>query len=169
MGAVVEIMPIEMSADTKRNAHCHYCNVTGQRHSYALCLHKLTLRKVSRLKEDWSECSAAIGKKTCPAIDMKENEVEKGYALYFIERLKFIGIAGLVDIAKEMFKPTAKKAAPVKRVVAKPVVDELDLDIDEGDYQDALNSAVATPKVAVPHKEGESLIDIARRMMASKA
>jgi hypothetical protein len=150
-------LPITVSQDTKLNAHCHYCHITEQRHSYALCLHKLALRKNGRLKEDWSDCSASIGKKTCPAIDMREREVEKGYALYFTER--FVAIAGFVEAAKELFIKPVTSRKPVK---AKPVSNEL-LNLEEID--DTGYEAVISTPAPIPTKPGESLLEMAKRML----
>lgn len=169
--SVIPVMPIEASADTKRNSYCFGCQVLEQQPHYALCLHKLALRKQGRLKEDWQGCSTAIGKKTCPAIDMREREVEKGRALYFIERVHFTGLASLVDAAKQLFnRPTVAErtaARKAKEVVKVKVKDDLDLDIDGGGYEDAISEA-AKKLVAmkVEAKAGESLLDMARRMMA---
>jgi len=151
----IATLPITVSQDTKLNAHCHYCHITEQRHSYALCLHKMALRKNGRLKEDWSDCSASIGKKTCPAIDMREREVEKGHALYFTER--FVQIEGFVEAAKELFTKAVTSRKPPKVKAKSNAL--LDLEqIDDTGYA----AVLSTP---IPTKPGESLLEMAKRML----
>jgi hypothetical protein len=182
MGIVVmETKPITFasSADTKRNAYTFHCRELDTRQHYAACLHKIELRKNGRLREIWSDCSVAISKGLCPAIDMREAETEKGIALYFLERIRFIGLEAFVDSAREFFAPQRKgrngrvlKEKP--GVATKPVKtttpDELDLDIDDTSFSDVINKAVTKVEVkpAVIAKQGESLLETARRLLAAR-
>lgn len=68
--------------------NAHYlpaCQHTQHRPAYCACLHKIEQRKKGRL-ESYPECSAAIGRKDCPALAMKKEEELAGKAIYFVSR-----------------------------------------------------------------------------------
>lgn len=83
-----ETYPLEAS-ESGDNAYYipHGCECSP-RPAYASCLAKCSARKKGRLDERYSDCSAAIGGKRCPALVMRKEEKEKGIALYFVSRPK---------------------------------------------------------------------------------
>lgn len=70
------------------NAYYVACSVVGQHAAYAACLSRLTQRKEGRLSVSYAACSSAIGKKDCPAIEMRKQELAAGKAMFFINRIK---------------------------------------------------------------------------------
>jgi hypothetical protein len=82
--------PVERSASGENAYYLAHCNVTNSRPSYAACLKRIADRKHGRLATEFADCSAAIGKKACPAQAMQRAEKEAGYALYFVPRLKLL-------------------------------------------------------------------------------
>ena len=172
---VIPIMPVEASEDGKRNAYAHCCPVVGHFRHYAVCLHLNKQRKDGRLEVLYADCSAAIGKKRCPATDMRKEELEAGKAIYFVERIKHMG-ERLVEAASNLIgiaSPTKPAVTPVAKTTkkAKSVVTER---IDTGSYADAIN--MSAKKVEEPTKvaetvkpaQGESLMELAKRMLAEK-
>lgn len=164
-----EKQPIGASADGKRNAFYVACDVMKHARPYAVCLNLCSNRKDGRLSAVYSECSAAIGKKECPALKMRKEEIDAGYAIYFRERIKTE--AGFVERAKQfvtgvvaaVVPATAAKPALVASKKARGIIDK----IDDTGYSEVIKK---TPTVAPPPKieirEGESLLDMARRLMA---
>ena len=167
---------IDASADGKRNAYHIRCNVVGHCRPYAACLNLCASRKEGRLDVMYAECSAAIGKKECPALAMRKEEVKAGKAIYFEER-KLSVIESFVHKARKWVvgvtsKPEPSESKPRRKSVV----------IDSGSYADAINiatsekelkpvtKAVATapaiPSVKIEAKPGESLIEMARRLAA---
>lgn len=166
---VPPILPPEVSGDGKRNAYHHQCAIIGNQQAYASCVDKLARRKHGALPVIFSDCSAAIGKKVCPAIAMRKEELAAGKAIYFIERQRFTGLSVLIDKAKEMFKPlpqTPKKTSPGPRPEKAPVP------AIGGDYMaqaitKAVERHVGGPKPtgqAVNVRPGETLLEAARRI-----
>lgn len=162
---------IELSADGKRNAHHHICLHTGNRPAYAVCLHLCSERKKGRLREIYSECSAVIGKGECVALKMRKEEIEAGRAIYFEERVK--NMPGFIDRAKEfvvkLVSPASSaKSAPVSLKKSSSVIDR----IDDTSYASVITSVPESAKVIpivmpkVEAKAGESLLEMAKRMMA---
>lgn len=163
---VPPILSPEVSGDGKRNAYHHQCAIIGNQQAYASCVDKLARRKHGALPAIFSLCSAAIGKKECPAIAMRKEELAKGQAIYFIERKRFGGLSALVDKAKELFKPAAPAPAPKTELT--PAI--------AGDYMaQALTKAVErhnagkqpgpnTNAQAVKVLPGETLLQAARRL-----
>lgn len=82
-----EVYPVEASTSGD-NAFYVPCNVIGQRAPYAACLKKCNDRKLGRLDAQFSDCSSAIGQRSCPAIHMRQEELDKGQAIHFISRPK---------------------------------------------------------------------------------
>jgi hypothetical protein len=86
----LERYPAERSAAGDNAYYLEQCSVTNSRPSYAACLKRVADRKLGRLATEFADCSAAIGKKCCPAQIMQRAEKEAGYALYFVPRLKLL-------------------------------------------------------------------------------
>lgn len=167
-------LSIDLSADGKRNAYALHCDKTGQRRNYAVCLHLCAERKKGRLSVTYSDCSASIGKKECPALKMRKQEIEAGHAIYFEERS--VVVAGFIEKAKGFVGEVARTlgGAPKKPAKSPSIVDS----IQSGTYADAINDALkerqesktVAPAVkrAMPDTQarpGESLLDMARRLM----
>lgn len=83
-----ETYPVEASESGDNAFYMNGCDAVGGRPNYAACLAKCAARKKGRLSELYSECSAAIGGKRCPALEMRKQEIAAGKALYFISRPK---------------------------------------------------------------------------------
>lgn len=81
-----ETYPLEASASGDNAYYIPHGCECSPRPAYASCLAKCSARKKGRLDERYSDCSAAIGGKRCPALVMRKEEVEKGQALYFVSR-----------------------------------------------------------------------------------
>lgn len=180
----------EASADGKRNAYNLHCHLTQQYRPYAACLNIVSAYKAkdSRLETLYPDCFVSVGKCSCPAVAMQAEEKEQGKAIYFKERNRFIGLAEsaasfLSDAAKEALnktfpqhrnfgvsasKPEPSKSTPLNK---SSVIDR----IDTGDYAAAINSEVAkietpaAPVVPVEVKKGESILEMARRMMQQQS
>lgn len=185
-----EKLPIELSADGKRNAYSHPCNVMGYRANFAVCIHLMEKRKEGRLSAIYSACSAAIGNKRCPAIKMRKEELEKGQAIYFEERNRSGAVINTAPTPSHNMqnkslltkKSTGRKKQPASTPKA---ADDF---VDGGGIGDAINNAfdaekerieglkkeavetgkpivTATQQPKVTPLPGESLLEIARRIM----
>lgn len=110
-----DVSGIELSKDGKRNAYYHSCVVTGQHRAYAGCLARID----GRIGGD-PNCDTAIGRKSCPALDMRQQEVESGKPIYFVERAKaeefLTSIKELASNTVEVYKELTESSP--KRVVA---------------------------------------------------
>lgn len=84
--AQTEKLPIEASGRGDNTLYLDYCASGGNRPAYCACISKVIKRKEGRLDSRWAECSAAIGKKTCPAMALMKQEKEAGHALFYIPR-----------------------------------------------------------------------------------
>lgn len=173
--------PIEFSADGKRNAFSHNCDIVGHSKNFAVCQHLIKERSSGRLEVLYADCSVAIGKKRCPAIAMMAKEKEAGKAIYFIERIKNMGSA-LMDAAIGMVVSRPVTNETSKAELPKSI--DKSLVIDTGSYADALNSSLgevakgeAKPKAKVVEKtqpqvvtgKNETLMEMAKRMLAEQA
>ena len=86
--APIGVLPVEVSADAKRNAYIHWCDEVNARVLYAMCRNHMKNRKEGALDSIYAVCSAAIGARRCPARHLLEEEKTKGQAIYFIERVQ---------------------------------------------------------------------------------
>lgn len=187
-----EILPSELSKDGKRNAYSHHCDKVQAQKNYAVCLHLIGLRRYGALPTIYSDCSAAIGNKACPAIKMRREETENGQAIYFVERLR----SEAVYMNDEDFKPVVvsdykkKRRSHDKSVVTevkkpKSAFDQF-LDGGSAGIGDAINEAIkeknedkletksgdsqSTFRNSAPSKAqpGESLVEMAKRIMQER-
>lgn len=191
-----EIYPAEASEQGCNAYYLPGCEIAGHRPAYAACLKKIADRKNGRLTTSLSECSAAIGKKECPAMRMRKEELVEGRAIYFLNRNK---LRSFMQYQSEMEqqrwasmsfgKDDKKKAAPKPRVVAEPPSapppPKHFLDMTTGSYADAINAALSkpapepvaptpppvqqNPAPAAPIAAGMSLLEMARLMATNKA
>lgn len=179
-----EIYPVEESG-TGRNAFYHQCEVVGHRPAYCICVGKVHAYNRGQ-RNFWPECITAMEYNQCGAVKMLAEEVAKGQAIHFINRIKLAAFNGLAEeranarfvpresnvAAKPVFEsahvkamfdgPPPAKAAPVPLKKSGTVLDH----IDDTGYATAINAAIkentATPVTPIA---GESLLDMARRMM----
>lgn len=187
-----EIQPLELSKDSKRNAYAHHCDKVQAQKNYAVCLHLIGQRRYGALPTIYSDCSAAIGNKSCPAIKMRREETEKGQAIFFVERIR----SEAVYMNPEDFQPVVvsdykkKRKSQDKSVVTevKKPKSEIDQFLSGGSagIGDAINEVmkegksasketkvssnvgnvgVSTPGKAQP---GESLVEMAKRIMQER-
>jgi hypothetical protein len=155
-----EIYPAEASEQGCNAYYLPGCDIAGHRPAYAACLKKISDRKNGRLTTSLSECSAAIGKKQCPAQRMRKEEIVEGRAIYFVNRNK---LRSFMQYQTEMeqqrwasmsFDKGEKKSKP--RVVAEPpkappTAPKHFLDMNTGSYADAINAALKpTEPAAAP-------------------
>lgn len=158
------IIPIEVSSDGKRNAHMHCCMVVGHFRNYAVCLHLIDQRKDGRLSTIYADCSAAIGKKTCPALSMRAEEKREGHAIYFVERIKALGSA-FTSAAAALLKPKQRDAVPEPKVEAKPVSKSAMIEnIADYGYADAINAVVDQGKHVEPAKAPDNSKTVAPKV-----
>ena len=83
-----EVYPPEASASGDNAFYIPHGCECSPRPNFASCLAKCAARKKGRLDERYSDCSAAIGTKRCPALAMRKEELDKIVAIYFISRPK---------------------------------------------------------------------------------
>lgn len=191
----VEVYPVEASARGDNAYYLEHCTVTHVRPGYASCLKKIADRKNGRLETAIADCSAAIGKKECPAQKLREKELKEGKALFYISRPKLRAfsqyreemsmqrLAALTDGKSGKSKASPKPVEPPK--VSSPLPDTT------SDYAAAINRALAeeakqpatpAPKPKQPAikpaaanpapvagKVGMSLIELARLRFAAQA
>jgi hypothetical protein len=182
-----EVYPPEASARGDNAFYLDGCAHVGSKPPYASCLKKMTDRKNGRLDAQWAECSAAIGKKVCPALAMREKELEKGLALFYINRSKLrlfsqyqaeLGeqiLFSRLSTGKSGERARRTEREPTKAPAFAPAKTPY-LDDQENGYAAAINSAIAeTQKEPVAKQErppmlpGESLMAYARRVRESQA
>jgi hypothetical protein len=189
-----DTLPIDLSRDSKRNAFAHRCEKVAAFKNYAVCLHLMNERKNGALPVTYSECSAAIGNKSCPAIKMRKEEAEKGHAIYFVERVRseatYMEAGDFKEVTVSDYK--RKRKSPVTKsepVSAKPK-SAADMFLSGGaGIADAINEAVKNeskpikdgsseravadakpkaPEVKVTNVQGESLAEMAMRIMKER-
>lgn len=186
-----ENLPVEMSADAKENAFHHYCATVGHFKNYAVCCHLMTKRKEGRLSESYSECSVAIGKKVCPAIKMRREEIEAGHAIHFVSRSAIQEASSIrdsnivqraVQAVTNRFKPTTSKVVPLEtKYTPPPPAPKKEETFADMDYAAVISSAAketpkpvekqvaqVAPQAALKPEPGESMIDFAKRMMNAR-
>lgn len=87
----VQVYPVDASVGGK-NAFYHWCNEMEQSRNYGVCAHLLNAFKEGRLKaevEERGDCAYAMARGRCPAIAMREQELEAGKALYYKPRTNY--------------------------------------------------------------------------------
>ena len=78
-------LPIEKSYGGD-NTYCVGCDVYNGRRHYAVCLRIIT-RKEENNPHTWEpDCNRAIAGRSCPALALREQEENAGYALYYTPR-----------------------------------------------------------------------------------
>lgn len=150
-----EVYPVAFSAGGI-NAFTHGCKLAGQRLSYCVCVAKIEAFQRDRQLPPGMSCNNEIRDGDCPAIRMRREEVEKGHAIYFINRKK---MQDHFQIKRDEAAKAAREAAALNKqpkrssgfgklvtVPAAPEAPKHFLDIKTGSYADALNAATAAPE-----------------------
>lgn len=129
------------SADGKRNAFYHQCEVKGQPRAYVACIARLEGRM-----EDDLDCVSAIQRGRCPAKAMREEELLKGKAIYFVERRR---VEGFLQQIRAWVMPGRANAVeppprPSKKEVRKSIADELNQagELAQGSFGAAVTRAM---------------------------
>lgn len=177
------------SASKHNGMYLDYCEVTWHRPAYAACLNKITERKEGRLDVRFAGCSAAIGKKMCPALKLQTEEAAAGKAIYFINRAKLSafnqykqemdGQAFASSVDSDNVRKTRRAA---KRPELEPVsAPRIESDQEDG-YAAAINAAMknaitptapaikqeVVPNVPRPQGSGMSMLEMARLKLSNK-
>lgn len=149
------IFGAEHSATGNNAYYLAGCRHVCHRPAYASCLSKIAERKKGRLEGD-ADCSAAIGRKDCPALAMKREEELAGKAIYFVNRKQLQEEMRIAAEARgQVFARMAEQGkdwAPSKtkrpKTTATPATAPVAaLGID---YAAAINKAIAAAKAAAP-------------------
>jgi hypothetical protein len=177
------IIPLEASSDGKRNAYTLFCEAIGRPNHYALCLHRLKNADGKALALVDRNCIKNLDTTACVAATMRGEELAKGRAIYFKERVRFTGLSALVDKAKELFMPTK---APVTQQNEKSLGNS-PAPIGDDYMAAALNSAMKDHQAQIEKEQlggerrsavvngplhvlpGESMLEAAKRMLATRA
>ena len=163
--------PTSASADGKRNAYYVDCNAICEKRPYAVCLHLIERRKAGPLHDIYRDCSAHIGQKRCPAIAMRRQEVEKGVAIFFVERNKSL-VTTVVEGAKAFVGKVVEsvKPAPTPKKVSRAAPF-----IAATDYAAAINKAIEEHQnrppvsaIGTSINPGETPLQAARRIAQEK-
>lgn len=166
---MVEKHPVEASRGAN-NAYYFACDVIGQRPAYCICVNKVHAYDQGR-EDFWPDCVTALKRHTCPARAMLEEEEAAEKAIYFIKR-ETIHAPTVDRSVVSPQPPTAARVEPIKKAPVAPVVPK----ITAPDYGDAINKVVArelaekpVPKSVTPPPpvQGESLLEMAKRMMSA--
>lgn len=191
MTDLIEIKPepISASADGSRNARSLYCDFTSQSMNYAACLWRQGVLGKPNIKTpaDWSPCLVARNCNRCTAMEMRSEEEVAGKAIYFTDRhalrtqVRRWGDSIPAVIARVANPVIAAIKTVVKPSAPKPLAPKSMLDAvgSAGDFSDALTEAAKAPTAApqptrvqsplpTPNRAGESPLDMARRIAASK-
>lgn len=137
--------PVEASLQGTNSYYLEYCNMGGHRPAYAACLNRINaVKSGASLGMNCTECSSAISIRSCPAIALREEELEAGRALYYVNRAKqqeanerLLGRQGITV----NHEPLNNKimVSPPTEFKAKPA----DTFMSGSDYADAINKAIA--------------------------
>lgn len=171
-----------LSADGRQNAYYHRCEEVMHNAPYASCLDKIEQRKEGRLSSIYSVCSVAISKKHCPALEMRQQELLQGRAIFFLNREKMRAFytdaqdALELPVQKQDIRHKPKRAErerpqePVSSPTPAPTATPIE---PENLYAAALNNALANsnqPTITKsPVSTGRmSLLEIARAKNAER-
>lgn len=183
----LEEYPVEASRGG-RNAFYKPCDVVGHSPAYCICVNKVHAYNRGD-RNFWPECITAIDNNRCQAVGMLAEEQKAGKAIYFVNRTKLqeftreqeeLALGPKEEVVrKPVFESAHVKAmfdgpAPAK---PKPLSSMSGHRVEDG-YAKAINLAIAEASAPKPVAEdvpkvqpiaGESLLDMARRMMAAKS
>ena len=166
-----KFQPISVSADGRRNSYSRRCDVLGQVMNYAACLwrQEVLSKPDIRTPADWAPCSDAARCGRCHAVEMRKEEVLKGYAIYLNDReekqpRQAIGSSGRSWVMPELERKdhtvrSAPASAPAPQPrpapVARPAPSARPASVIEAmgsasGYADALNAMTPTATAAAP-------------------
>lgn len=169
-----KFQPISVSADGRRNSYSRRCDVLGQVMNYAACLwrQEVLSKPDIRTPADWAPCSDAARCGRCHAVEMRKEEVLKGYAIYLNDReekqpRQAIGSSGRSWVMPELERKDhtvrsapASAPAPQPRTapVARPAPSARPASVIEAmgsasGYADALNAMTTTTTTTVAPPE----------------
>lgn len=174
-----ESNPIELSADGKRNAYSHYCGPVGHSKNYAVCLHLMTtMERTGKLPGIYSDCEKAIDNGHCPARKMRQQERDKEQPIFFMERVRSVATVmeegAYVGHVVSTYK-RGKKGGKAQKADDRPAAPKTAAEAfltGGGDFKDAINESMSAPKqpaAAIDHRPGESLMEMAQRIMKQNA
>lgn len=84
MNQKINTLPIEMSASGSNAYYCEFCNFGGHRPAYSACLGRINSE--GKISSNYSDCKVAIQRRHCPALEMREEELAAGHAIYYTDR-----------------------------------------------------------------------------------
>lgn len=164
------------ASESKDNAYyVPGCTHAQHRPPYAACLCRIAERKHGRLEER-PECSAAIGRKDCPAQAMRSKELEAGKALFFVSRSELNEqmrqqaeesgqrIAEMVALGRD-WAPSARRKKPAAK---SPAAAPATAPAGGSTYADAINAAIAAAKSTAPAAPPAPQISIAEQPAVEK-
>lgn len=157
--------PLAASANGITNAFTFRCVVVNQQRHYAACLHLIHRRETEgSLSGDRLDCDSAIRGDNCPALRLQQAEKEAGHAIFFVERIR---VGDTLKKANEILSvPVQQAPAKVDSVAAVLLGNH-----DGADINAQVVNHIAKETVVKPQQQaasGESLMDIARRMLKEK-
>lgn len=121
------------------------CDIVQHSPSYAACLWKITENEVGRTYPGKEHCVDAINAKRCRAVEMRQEELLKGVAIYFFPR-QFIQnkvITNLTPLSEiPVVSPKWGRTVSVERTPPKTKQTALDkeFDGDENGFAAAINA-----------------------------
>ena len=140
-------MDAGVSASKDNAYYVPYCTHAQHSPPYAACLCRIAERKHGRL-ETRPDCSAAIGRKDCPALALRKQELDAGKAIFFVsrtelnERMRLEAeesgqrVAEMVALGRD-WAPTGRRKKAAKPAAPAAAVP---------DYADAINAALSKAK-----------------------
>jgi len=105
--ATKPILPPSASADGKRNAYYTQCKAIESTKPYAMCQYIIDHQNDGSMATIYSDCLNAIRRGNCAAVGMREEELLKGQAIYFVERVKGAAVVAQQDA----WVPPVRKAS----------------------------------------------------------
>jgi hypothetical protein len=186
--AITEHIPLDESISFK-NIFYHSCEFRGIRVSYKVCLHTLDAYDEGRLgKKAFVDCQKAACKGICPARKMRQEEIDKGEAIYYEHYEPSKPAPSLNTLERESShvsrssqsyqrgyagrkSEVSTERATSPKVAVKPKSDFEKGMNSSGNYADVINETVkqAQPSNVEPTPAAKlTARDIARRMMEKR-
>lgn len=110
------------------NAFYHNCQAVEHNSPYASCLNKLKMQKSGKMPPVFSECKTAIQSGKCVAESMREEELGKGVAIYYIPRAQVRAVAEAREAiaAQKMLDNAGKTSAKESKRKSKMGLADID-------------------------------------------
>lgn len=161
-----ELYAASVSADPSNATYLDYCDVTWHRPAYAACLNKIAERKEGRLDARFAGCSAAIGRKVCPAMQLQSEEKVADKAIYYINREKLHafnqykqemdGQAFAATVDGDNIRKGKRQAK--RQEYAQSAPPEAAVVTPEASYAAAINMAMKNELVSAPPAANEEVV-----------